>query len=167
MCCQGDGDQAHDDGCPTGCPTNARPTARPEPSHSLGLPDLPDLSWNRETSSSSSEGRRWGTATATASFASSRKTGRAGRAGRAVLENGWGQVGQQVGQCPTCPAGSVCIASSNLGSGVKVSNPHHRSDTRAICRLLVMRRRVEIDLSHQLHGGIRHCIGCGQQHSVG
>ena len=46
----------------------ARPAARllpdllPDlkPSHSLGLPDLPDLSWNRETSSSSGEGRRWG-----------------------------------------------------------------------------------------------------------
>jgi hypothetical protein len=36
----------------------ARPTARPETSHSLGLPDLPDLSLNRETSSSSCEGRR-------------------------------------------------------------------------------------------------------------
>ena len=46
----------------------ARPAARPlpdllpdlKPGHSLGLPDLPDLSWNRETSSSSGEGRRWG-----------------------------------------------------------------------------------------------------------
>jgi hypothetical protein len=44
--------------CPTCCPTIARPAARPEISHSLGLPDLPDLFWNRETSSSSSEGRR-------------------------------------------------------------------------------------------------------------
>jgi ferredoxin len=124
MGCQGDGHRTHDApharhdsrggcwrceacvGCPTRCPTDARPIARLEHSHSLGLPDLSDLSWNRETSSSFSEGRRWGS-NATASFASSRKTG---RAGRAALENGCVQVGQQVGHCPTCPVGSVGIA---------------------------------------------------------
>jgi hypothetical protein len=64
------------------CPTIARPTARPETSHSLGLPDLPDLSWHRETSSSG-ERRRLGDTPATASFASLPQdwSGRSGRSG--------------------------------------------------------------------------------------
>jgi hypothetical protein len=83
------------------CPT----TARPGISHSLGLPDLPDLFWNRETSSSCGEGRRLGDTPATASFA--RLVGQIGQVGQLneinVLEST--QVEQQVGHCPTCPPG--------------------------------------------------------------
>ena len=54
-------------GCPTCCPTAARPTARPETQPFSRMPDLPDLSLDRETSSFSVKAGDWGS-TAPASF---------------------------------------------------------------------------------------------------
>jgi hypothetical protein len=68
--------------CPTCCPTSARPAARPEASHSLALPDLPDLLSDRETSSSSCEGRRWGAASRRVlCFLPQKQVGQVGRSG--------------------------------------------------------------------------------------
>ena len=86
------------------CPTTARPAARPETSHSLGLPDLPDLSWNRETSSSSGEGRRLGSSgSRVLCLPPAELVGQVGQSGSWLKSRISAQVGQQVGQLPDLP----------------------------------------------------------------
>jgi hypothetical protein len=117
-----------------------------------------------------------GAATATASFASLPQDW----SGRSGSPREWLVSGRAAGRAVPDPPGWISRyrrrttytamvahdAGGHLGSEFLIrsgsSNRQNQSDVRVICWLLLVWCQVDIDLLHQLHGGICHRIGCCQ-----